>query len=126
MISKVHLVHLQGHQMRKGEFAMASTPLNPGSLYVLNWDDYAQCTVPAQLPSDWRVDYATVIHGNNEPAFRIACAPEPVRSGQRSARFQLNRGDPIVSSNVRAELKTPCCEPVDAERWYGFSIYLPP
>src|SRR5438874_13839389 len=104
---------------------MTATPLNPGSLYVLDWDNYPVCVEPPQVP-DWRKDYApNPSHPNNEPAFRTSCVDEPVRSGLRSVRFQLNKGDPVVSAGARAELEAPCCEPIGAERWYGFSISLP-
>ncbi len=109
---------------------MPTTPLKPDPVYVLNWESYAECKAPAQLPDGWRPDLPPqILHPNNEPAFRIACPPEPVHSGQRSARFQLNKGDDAVSSGARAELKTLCCDdltdPTGSERWYGFSLYLP-
>jgi hypothetical protein len=102
-----------------------TTPNDPGGLYVLNWEQYA-CGPQATPPQGWNEDYPDpVSHPNGEPAYRVACAPDPVRAGARSARFQLNKGDPISSGGARAELKAPCCEPDAAPRWYGFSIYLP-
>jgi hypothetical protein len=47
----------------------------------------------------------------------------PVRAGLYSARFALERGDPVINNGVRCELSAGF-EPVGAERWYGFSIYL--
>ncbi len=102
---------------------MAPSPTEPNPLYTLDWEAY-NCDVPSVPPPGWRGDYAKEV--DHDPAFRVACAPEPTRSGQRSARFQLNKGDPVVSSGIRSELAaSPCCEPANAERWYGFSIYLP-
>jgi hypothetical protein len=59
--------------------------------------------------------------------------PDPFGSGGHHAdplrrtavRFQLDRGDPIVAASSRAELVDTTAEPADAERWYGFSVYLP-
>ena len=47
----------------------------------------------------------------------------PVRSGLYSVRFHLERTDPVIRSGKRCELSAGS-EPVGAERWYGFSIYL--
>ena len=102
-----------------------TSPNNPGQLYTLDWEQY-DCR-SQQTPQGWNPDFAnTLAHPNGEPAYRVACPPDPVRSGRRSARFQLNRGDGTVpgSGSKRAELKAPCCEPVDQERWYGFSLGL--
>jgi polysaccharide lyase-like protein len=102
-----------------------TSPNDPGQLYTLDWEQF-ECR-SQQTPQGWNPDLAsTLAHPNGEPAYRVACPPDPVRSGRRSARFQLNRGDGEVagSGSKRAELKAPCCEPVDQERWYGFSIYL--
>jgi hypothetical protein len=61
---------------------------------------------------------------SGEPQLRVARAPEPVRGGAVSARFELQKSDPVINNGTRAELTAPF-EPVGAERWYGFSVYLP-
>jgi hypothetical protein len=116
----------------RGIEAAATTPGNPGSGYVLDWDNFACRTAPELFDGQagWRKDYlapSEVQHPpDNEPAFRTACAPDPVRSGQLSARFHLTRNDPEVpgSGSKRAELRSAPIEPRGAKRWYGFSIYL--
>jgi hypothetical protein len=50
--------------------------------------------------------------------------PPRTRGGLWCVRFQLEKTDPVINSGTRAEL-TAGFEPVGAERWYGFSIYLP-
>ncbi|WP_171058122.1 polysaccharide lyase [Modestobacter altitudinis] len=102
---------------------MTSTPIDPDPLYVLDWEEFEE-GVPPGPPSGWRRDY-TLEPSTAEPPYSIVSTPGPVRSGARSARFFLHRQDPLQSSGTRSELKTPCCEPPGAERWYGFSIYLP-
>src|SRR5215204_3251916 len=41
----------------------ATSPSNPGSLYVLNWEDIAQRSVPGNPPPGWAREYdPTVVH----------------------------------------------------------------
>ncbi|WP_433074813.1 heparin lyase I family protein [Dactylosporangium sp. CA-052675] len=47
------------------------------------------------------------------------------RDGGYAARFELNKTDAAVSNGKRSELTQPDSQPANAERWYGFSIYLP-
>jgi hypothetical protein len=135
-IGKRAPVEAKGKEFAKRESeleAAGTTPANPGSGYVLNWENLDCKTTPELFDGQagWKKDYLDLAqlnnHANNEPAFRTACAPDPVRSGQRSARFHLTRTDPEVttgSGSKRAELASAPIEPVGAERWYGFSTYL--
>ena len=103
------------------------SPTTPGQLYVFDWEAYDCTPLPQQpVPKGWTTDYdPNVTHPpNQDPAYRVACAPDPVRAGTKSARFQLYNTDPPVSGATRAELKMSSTEPLGAERWYGFSIYL--
>lgn len=107
----------------------SGSPSEPAGLYVLDWEDPAQQTVPAQPPPGWAAEYhRDLVHANGEPALRLAraAAGEPVRAGQHAARFQLDRGDRAINNGARAELSAHPSEPRGAERWYGFSTYLPP
>jgi hypothetical protein len=97
-----------------------------GLLTTLDWDTAAQQSVPAAPPPDWAAEYRRdLIHPNTqEPQLRVARAPEPVRGGAMSARFELQKSDPVINNGTRAELTAPF-EPRGTERWYGFSIFLP-
>ena len=121
----------KGKEFVKGErdLEAVTSPGRPGSLYMLDWETFGCNQTPNLFANGagWEKDYRD--WAENEPydvrPFRIACPPnEPVRSGQRSARFYLRNTDPIQSGSKRAELKGKPVEPVGAERWYGFSIYL--
>jgi len=105
----------------------ATSPSNPGSLYVLNWEDLAQRSVPGSPPPGWAREYdSTVVHSDGKPqvkAYRQASLV-PVRDGSYSVRFALEKGDPVINNGTRCELSAGL-EPKGAERWYGFSIYLP-
>lgn len=48
----------------------------------------------------------------------------PKRAGDKAIKFTLKKDDPLVSNSKRAELKQDRI-PANAERWYGFSVYLP-
>ncbi|CAN5304303.1 polysaccharide lyase [soil metagenome] len=50
---------------------------------------------------------------------------DPMRPDRQAARFELNRGDPLVRSNQRAELRLPAAN-MGAEYRFAFSVYLPP
>ena len=103
----------------------AGSPAIPGAAYVLDWENPADRTLPAAPPSGWVKEYDPSVRRGGEPQIRTAHTPvEPVRSGQWSARFQLYKGDPVIHGGTRAELAAGL-EPVNAERWYGLSIYLP-
>ena len=110
-----------------GTAEAATSPSNPGSLYVLNWEDPAQRTVPASPPPGWVREYdPTIVHSDGKPqvkAYRQASLV-PVRDGSYSVRFALEKGDPVINNGTRCELSAGL-EPKGAERWYGFSIYLP-
>ena len=96
--------------------AAGTTPSHPGAGYVLDWEDPA-LTLP---PPNWNPQY-------HPGKVRIASAAngEPVRAGHRSVRFQLDKTDAPVSGGARAEFAATPEEPAGAERWYGFSTYLP-
>ena len=95
-----------------------TTPNNPGQLYTLDWESF-NCG-DTQPPPDWTNQW----HPQAQAPYRVACSPNAVRSGARSARFELNQTDPISSSSKRTELAAGS-DPDNAERWYGFSIFLP-
>jgi len=105
-----------------------TTPSSPGAGYTLDWENPADWTVPEQAPPGWRDAYTpSVRHANGEPQVRAASAAngEPVRAGGHSARFELDKSDPVKDNGSRAEIKAVPVEPAGAERWYGFSTYLP-
>jgi hypothetical protein len=95
-----------------------TTPNNPGQLYTLDWEPFS-CG-DTQPPPYWTNEW----DAQAQAPYRVACSPDPVRSGARSARFELNQTDPISRNSKRAELAASS-DPDDAERWYGFSIFLP-
>jgi hypothetical protein len=50
----------------------------------------------------------------------------PVRTGHYAVQFSLNQTDKDIQGSKRAELTLgKLITPANAERWYGFSIYLP-
>ena len=57
-----------------------------------------------------------------EHSMRVAS--QPVRSGQFAARFELNRGDPLIRGNQRAEVRLPAAA-MGQEYRYRFSVFLP-
>jgi hypothetical protein len=99
-----------------------TTSLHPRPVVrTVNWEGQS-CLPPAQVPQDWNGQ----LDPNAAHAFRIACPPDPVRLGLRSARFELRKTDSSnVSGSTRAELSARFREPVGTTCWYGFSIYLP-
>jgi hypothetical protein len=105
------------------------TPSNPGNGYTLDWEDASDrdFATSKQLYG-WRLQYWPDIKhaGDGEPQIRVARRPgEPVSNGQWSTRFHLEKTDRPHSGGSRAEFAASPFEPVGAERWYGFSIYLP-
>lgn len=56
----------------------------------------------------------------------IEVVTSPVRSGKSATKFTLNRTDPLVAGNKRAEIKKKGkFANVGKEFWYGFSMYVP-
>jgi hypothetical protein len=109
--------------------AADSGPSNPGSGYVLDFEDPTSQQLPQQLPPGWAREYQpTVVHADGEPQVRVVSTAEgaPVRAGTHAARFELDRSDPPLHNGSRAEIsgENPP-EPRGVERWYGFSTYLP-
>ena len=106
--------------------ALCTLPPVAPALSILDWESKSQQTVPGDPPRGWAAEYdADVVHrGNREPQIRIARPPEPVRAGGAASRFELRREDPVINIGTRAELATEL-EPLGAERWYAFSVYLP-
>ena len=105
------------------------TPSVPGTGYVLDWENPSDWTLPERPPPGWSYEYRPEVrHADGEPQVRVASAGngEPVRNGQHSVRFDLEKSDPPLHNGSRAELgaEDPV-EPRGAERWYGFSMYLP-
>lgn len=102
-----------------------TSPSQPGAGYVLDWENPADRSMPDAPPPGWAREYDPKVRHDGEPQLRAAhCEHEPVRAGEWSARFQLFKDDPVINNGTRAEL-TADFDPVGAERWYGFSIYLP-
>lgn len=83
----------------------------------LTWEDPAERTLPA-APAGWRTQICC-------PTRSAQVVTTPTRSGGHAVRFQLDRGDPIVAESSRTELVDTTAELADAERWYGFSVFLP-
>jgi hypothetical protein len=109
--------------------AARSTPSVPGDGYLLDWEDPTDWTLPDHPPAGWSYEYRPEIrHADGEPQVRVAHAAngEPVRNGQHSVRFDLEKSDPPLHNGSRAQLgaEDPV-EPRGVERWYGFSTYLP-
>lgn len=106
-----------------------TTPSSPGAGYTLDWENATDRTLPAHAPNGWHEQYLPELRHNDggEPQVRVASATagEPVRAGAHSVRFELDRTDPLVSNGVRAEIEASPPEPLNAERWYGFSTFLP-
>jgi Polysaccharide lyase len=96
------------------------------ALTTLDWETRRQQGVPDDPPPGWAAEFATgLVHRDDgEPQIRPARAPDPVRAGGAAARFELERGDPVINHGTRAELAT-ALEPRGADRWYALSIYLP-
>jgi hypothetical protein len=109
--------------------AAASTPSEPGSGYVLDWENAADRILPDRPPSGWAAEYwPDIRHADGEPQVRAADASrgEPVRAGAHSVRFELDKDDRPKNNGSRAEIGAEApVEPPGAERWYGFSTYLP-
>jgi hypothetical protein len=64
------------------------------------------------------------VHSDGRPqvkAYRKADLV-PTRAGLYSVRFHLEKNDPVINNGTRCELSAGS-EPVNVERWYGFSIY---
>lgn len=83
----------------------------------LTWEDAAEQTLPT-APPGWRAQTCC-------PTRSAQVVTTPTRSGGHAVRFQLDRSDPIVAASSRAELVDTTAVPANAERWYGFSVYLP-
>lgn len=104
------------------------TPSIPGAGYLLDWEDANDRDfATSRALYGWRLQYwPDIRHPDGEPQIRVARRPaEPVRNGQHSVRFHLEKTDTLHSGGSRAEFAASPLEPVGAERWYGFSIYLP-
>jgi len=97
------------------------------ALTTLDWETARQQSVPDDPPPGFAAEWdpGLVHRDNGKSQVSVVRAPDPVRAGGAAARFELRRGDPVINHGTRAELATPM-EPRGADRWYGFSIYLPP
>lgn len=90
-----------------------------GLLRTLDWENPADRTLPGAPPANFNKHFVTG-HG-------ATTVSSPVRGGGHAVRFELNRTDPSPpSGSKRAELTQRDEQPVNAERWYGFSINLDP
>jgi hypothetical protein len=78
--------------------------------------------------------FSRSLHASTPYGYRIAEAPQPVRAGKYSERFELHSGDcsgnedwdDCKEDRERSELKQldPLAEN-DVSQWYAWSIYLP-
>lgn len=104
----------------------APVPRSP-ALTTLDWETARQQRVPGDSPPGWTAEYdqGLVRREDGRAQVQVARAPEPVRAGAAAARFELRRDDPVINQGTRAELAT-ALEPRGADRWYAFSVYLPP
>lgn len=82
-------------------------------------------TGPARPPKGYDLLYSPAPH-----AFRFASAPEPVRRGTRSERFELREGDCGGSDCGQARARAEIAEDrdssparLDRDIWYGLSFY---
>jgi hypothetical protein len=81
--------------------------------------------VPLLLTRDFEA--GTLGEWNRETCcgYSVRVVESPSRAGKYAARFELKRGDPSVQKSKRTELvQKPI--PANSERWYGFSLMLPP
>lgn len=130
-----------------------TTPSDPGTGYVLDWQDPAQRVVPGSAPPGWAVEYdPSLVHTDGNPQV-MASGSAPLQwwraptsnglsirdlafipvalpfsfflRGRWCGRFQLEASDPLIHNGIRAEVAANSIEPAGSERWYGFSIYLP-
>lgn len=88
-----------------------------GVLRTLDWEAAADRTIPGAAPQGFIKQWTN----GNGPEL----VGSPTRDGSSAARFQLDVGDPLVSNGKRTEISQPDNQPLNAERWYGFSINLP-
>ena len=96
----------------------AVSPANAAELLPdLTWERAAEQQLPV-APPGWR----TQICCTSRSAQVVST---PTRAGGHAVRFQLDRSDPVVAESTRAELVAAAPEPVNVERWYGFSVFLP-
>ncbi|MFC4900693.1 heparin lyase I family protein [Streptosporangium amethystogenes subsp. fukuiense] len=95
-----------------------SASADPAGVFrTLNWENAADRTIPGTPPPGFIKQWVSS-HG-------ATTVTSPVRDGSYAARFQLNKSDPLISNGKRAEISQSNKQPVNAERWYGFSINLP-
>lgn len=70
---------------------------------------------------EWEVQSANKTHS-------IARAQSPTRNSEESLRFEIRKNEIWVKSNhasYRSEVSTNDFPSMGAEKWYGFSLYLP-
>ena len=120
---------------------MPGTPLDPIGIYALDWENPADQNIPpnapvanpphTSAPPGW--SSREYVFRGNVSQVNLVHDPNPVRAGRSAVRFELRKGDPEPPSRgARAELSAAeksgnpvPYEPIGADRWYGFSIYLP-
>lgn len=117
---------------------MSNSPTHPGDKpgdqpYVLDWEGNPTIPPTDNTQVTWGMEYKK--RGASADAqIQIVSAPkDPVRCGLNSVRFDLAQGEIANTGSCRAELSAAHdpnfpldpYEPVGAERWYGFGIYLP-
>ncbi|MGW9440034.1 heparin lyase I family protein [Streptomyces sp. NPDC055607] len=91
--------------------------VSAGVTRTLDWEASADRTVPATAPGGFGKQWTS----GNGPEI----VTSPVRDGSYAARFQLDASDPLVSNGKRSEITQQDNQPLDVERWYGFSLHLP-
>ncbi|MDP4265220.1 MAG: heparin lyase I family protein, partial [Bacteroidota bacterium] len=55
--------------------------------------------------------------------YSIQQSSEKVKAGSSALRIEVRSTDEVISNSIRAELVTDS-DPLNQDRWYGFSMYL--
>ncbi len=105
---------------------VSENPSNPGEgVYVLDWERDADDPTVAKLPLHWNHEYREELEPKRVRFALKGQVADRVRRGKRAVRFEIRRADRNNRNVWRAELAAQPPESPPAERWYGFSIYLP-
>ena len=56
-------------------------------------------------------------------AYSVSQSTEKIRAGSNSLKLDIRRTDPTTSGSIRSEI-TLEGDPLNQDRWYGFSMYL--
>jgi Polysaccharide lyase len=56
--------------------------------------------------------------------YSVQQTQEKVKAGSNALRLEIRNGEPLSSGSVRSEITTQLGDPMNQDRWYGFSMYL--